>query len=242
MGSWWVPCVFPSKMVGSWWAPCVFPSKMGSARMKFKWFFCRDIWVSHCYILGQPGRSQIQCHLPCTKILTQSGTSTVRLMPEQDQQEGAEPAVASSGEDPAEDHSPFLPLPIPEPELPPVPDHGTPMTYSPSIAPTSPAARSLPEPAAEPMREIALEEPARSPTRSPKPELDPLTVSLYQPATEEDFRGHRRRFELQETLSLFGPNRRLHHQAAQQVSRVRNLRSRRRRRRKMMHYSRKLSR
>ena len=76
MGSWWVPCVFPSKMVGSWWAPCVFPSKMGSARMKFKWFFCRDIWVSHCYILGQPGRSQIQCHLPCTKILTQSGTST----------------------------------------------------------------------------------------------------------------------------------------------------------------------
>ena len=39
--------------------------------------FCRDIWVSHCYILGQPGRSQIQCHLPCTKILTQSGTSTV---------------------------------------------------------------------------------------------------------------------------------------------------------------------
>ena len=45
--------------------------------MKFKWFFCRDIWVSHCYILGQPGRSQIQCHLPCTKILTQSGTSTV---------------------------------------------------------------------------------------------------------------------------------------------------------------------
>ena len=39
--------------------------------------FCKDIWVSHCYILGQPGRSQIQCHLPCTKILTQSGTSTV---------------------------------------------------------------------------------------------------------------------------------------------------------------------
>ena len=77
MAFWWAPCVFPSKMVGSWWAPCVFPSKMGSARMKFKWFFCRDIWVSHCYILGQPGRSQIQCHLPCTKILTQSGTSTV---------------------------------------------------------------------------------------------------------------------------------------------------------------------
>ena len=80
MAFWWAPCVFPSKMVGSWWAPCVFPSKMGSARMKFKWFFCRDIWVSHCYILGQPGRSQIQCHLPCTKILTQSGTSTVRCM------------------------------------------------------------------------------------------------------------------------------------------------------------------
>ena len=141
------------------------------------------------------------------------------MLPEQDQQEGAEPAVASNGEDPAEDHSPFLPLPIPEPELPPVPDLGSPMTYTPSLAPTSPAAGSLPEPAAEPMREITpQEEPARSPTRSPKPELDPLTASLYQPATEEDFRAHRRRFELQETLSLFGPNRRLHHQAAQQVS------------------------
>ena len=39
------------------------------------------------------------------------------------------------------------------------------------------------------------------------PQLDPFTASLYQPATEEDFRAHRRRFQLQETMS-FGPHRR----------------------------------
>ena len=39
------------------------------------------------------------------------------------------------------------------------------------------------------------------------PQLDPHTASLYQPATDEDFRSHRRRFEQQETMS-FGPFRR----------------------------------
>ena len=41
----WVPCLFPSKMVGSWWVPCVCPSPQKErALMKFKWFFCRDIF------------------------------------------------------------------------------------------------------------------------------------------------------------------------------------------------------
>ena len=47
------------------------------------------------------------------------------------------------------------------------------------------------------------------PTTQPSslPQLDPLTVSLYQPATDEDFTSHRRRFDMQETIS-FGPYRR----------------------------------
>ena len=49
---------------------------------------------------------------------------------------------------------------------------------------------------------------------SQPPHLDPLTASLYQPATDEDFRAHRLRFEQQETMS-FGPFRR-RREAAQQ--------------------------
>ena len=53
------------------------------------------------------------------------------------------------------------------------------------------------------------------PTQSPQPpQLDPFTASLYQPATDEDFRAHRLRFEQQETMS-FGPFRR-RREAAQQ--------------------------
>ena len=39
VGSWWVPCVFRSKMVGSWWAPFAFPSKRWAPSVfEVKWW------------------------------------------------------------------------------------------------------------------------------------------------------------------------------------------------------------
>ena len=70
---------------------------------------------------------------------------------------------------------------------------------------------SVGEPSREPSPKAAfqvpqLPEPPQQPIAQ-APQLDPYTASLYQPATDEDFRAHRRRFQLQETMS-FGPHRR----------------------------------
>ena len=58
----------------------------------------------------------------------------------------------------------------------------------------------------EPMSEPSAAEPGSpsSPQRN-VPMLDPVTASLYQPATNEDFNSHRLRVARQETLSLFCP-------------------------------------
>ena len=50
MGTWWHPCVFPSKMVGSWWAPCVFQVKWWG-RGGFLVFFQVKWWAP----AGVPG-------------------------------------------------------------------------------------------------------------------------------------------------------------------------------------------
>ena len=69
----------------------------------------------------------------------------------------------------------------------------------------SPALLQQSNPLAQPSQAA---EPSQQPAAAPAPQLDPYTASLYQPATAEDFRAHRRRFQLQETMS-FGPNRRM---------------------------------
>ena len=76
---------------------------------------------------------------------------------------------------------------------------------------------SAAEQAGEPSPDSVQPPPQLDPTTSsnqpqrpqpPVPELDPYTAALYQPATDEDFAAHRRRFQQQETIS-FGPYRRL---------------------------------
>ena len=69
------------------------------------------------------------------------------------------------------------------------------------LQPNEPHTTSVPS---QPQPSLPQPSQASHPTQ---PQLDPLTASLYQPATDEDFRAHRLRFEQQETMS-FGPFRR----------------------------------
>ena len=67
----------------------------------------------------------------------------------------------------------------------------------------APPAEALPMPSENGEPE-PVQEPSPSVGRpsSPPPALDPVTASLYQPASHEDFQAHRRRVERQETLSF----------------------------------------
>ena len=77
--------------------------------------------------------------------------------------------------------------------------------------PVSPDVRSQAEPVQEPSPTNDVPEviPADAPSEtaaprvpSPRPQLDPETAALYQPAGPEDFRAQRQRFQRQETLQF----------------------------------------
>ena len=95
-------------------------------------------------------------------------------------------------------HDPAMDVPIsmgqPSREPSPKSEFQAPQPLEPPQHPiSSPSTVQHPEPPQQPVAQA--------------PQLDPYTASLYQPATDEDFRAHRRRFQLQETMS-FGPHRR----------------------------------
>ena len=108
---------------------------------------------------------------------------------------------------PPDDYSPATP--IPDEDLPNLeePDTG-------NLHPDDPTAVQAPQPAGPEPIEADEPEPNQEPSAptplaaAERPSLDPLTASLYEPATlqEEDFRQRRLRVDQQETL-LFGPSR-----------------------------------
>ena len=93
--------------------------------------------------------------------------------------------------------------------------------YSPAYSPEVLPRDEVPQPLSPMPREVSTVEPNEEPpvpspksaaaaetsppTSSTRPQLDPVTASLYQPAGPEDFSSRRLRVDRQETLSLFGP-------------------------------------
>ena len=117
------------------------------------------------------------------------------------------PSIAPAPVDPQSEPPPLALMDAPHAEE--VPD-GEPPIADAAVLPVSPDVRSQAEPVQEPsptndvpvtVPEGTPDGPA-APSSSTRPQLDPETAALYEPAGLEDFRAQRQRFQRQETLQF----------------------------------------